>query len=102
MPEPISSAASTVGSRVRERRQRVGITQETLAELAGLHWTFIGQVERGTRNLSLHNLIKIADGLGADPADLVAGLTAADVPPSDNAQKESDADRIRRERKAAS
>jgi transcriptional regulator with XRE-family HTH domain len=41
-----------------------------------VHWTFLGQVERGRRNLSLHNLLKIAGGLGVDPSELVRGLKA--------------------------
>ncbi|WP_160050483.1 helix-turn-helix domain-containing protein [Nocardiopsis sp. FR4] len=72
--QPISSAAQTFGARVRAHRQNLGKSQEQLAEAAGLHWTFIGQVERGKRNLSLHNLLKIAAGLQVDPGELVQGL----------------------------
>ena len=96
MPEPISDAARTLGSRVRENRQRLGISQETLAELSGVHWTFVGQVERGTRNLSLHNIIKLAAGLDIDPAILVAGIGGASVP--SEARTPSAADRIRSQR----
>jgi transcriptional regulator, XRE family len=49
-----------------------------LAERAGLHWTYIGQVERGQRNLSLHNILKIASGLGVDAGELVRGLRVAE------------------------
>ena len=49
-----------------------------LANRCGLHWTFVGQVERGQRNLSLHNILKLASGLSIDPAVLVEALT----PPS--------------------
>jgi len=80
MAEPTSEATRIFGSRVREHRHRLGISQETLAELAGVHWTFVGQVERGTRNLSLHNLIRFAGGLDIDPSVLVTGITAADTP----------------------
>ena len=76
MPEPISPATRVLGERIRERRQALGLSQETLAERSFVHWTFLGQVERGRRNLSLHNLLKIADGLSVDPADLVRGLRA--------------------------
>jgi len=41
-----------------------------------LHWTFVGQVERGRRNLSLHNILKLADGLGTDASELVKDLPA--------------------------
>jgi transcriptional regulator with XRE-family HTH domain len=52
----------------------LGLSQEALADQSGLHWTFVGQVERGRRNISLHNLLKVAEGLGVDPGELVAGL----------------------------
>ena len=41
-----------------------------------MHWTFLGQVERGQRNLRLSNLLKIAAGLGVDPGELISGLKA--------------------------
>jgi transcriptional regulator with XRE-family HTH domain len=76
MPEPLSPALATFGQRVREQRAELGLSQEGLAAASGLHWTFVGQVERGRRNLSLHNLLKLADALGVDPGELVQGLTA--------------------------
>ena len=85
MPAPISPAAAELGARVRARRQALGFSQEALAREIGVHWTFLGQVERGQRNLSLHNLLKIAAGLGVDPSELVAGLEpppSVDVPPT--------------------
>jgi transcriptional regulator with XRE-family HTH domain len=81
MPEPISPATQAFGERVRIRRQAQGLSQEALATQSGVHWTFLGQVERGRRNLSLHNLLKIAAGLGVDPGELVQGLTAPDGEP---------------------
>jgi transcriptional regulator with XRE-family HTH domain len=74
MPEPISPATRTLGQRVRARRKALGLSQEALAAQSGIHWTFLGQVERGRRNISLHNLLKLAQGLGVDPAELVKGL----------------------------
>ena len=77
MPNPpLSPATQTFGERVRARREDLGLTQERLAEACGLHWTFIGQVERGRRNISLHNILKIAAGLQIDPGELVRGLEA--------------------------
>ena len=87
-----------MGERVRENRLRLGISQETLAQLSDVHWTFVGQVERGTRNLSLHNIIKLAGGLDIDPGILIAGIPASAVPHEERPQ--SEADRIRTERKA--
>lgn len=74
MPEPISEATRLLGERVRARRELLGISQESLADRCGVHWTFLGQVERGRRNLSLHNLLKVAAGLDVDPCELVQGL----------------------------
>jgi transcriptional regulator with XRE-family HTH domain len=76
MAEPLSDATRLFGERVRAQRAALGLSQEALADRCGVHWTFLGQVERGQRNLSLHNLLKIAGGLGLDPAELVRGLTA--------------------------
>ena len=45
-----------------------------MAHQIGIHWTFLGQIERGQRNLNLHNLLKLARGLGVDPGDLVRSL----------------------------
>ena len=78
---PISTVAYDFGARVRRQRQQQGLSQERLADLAGLHWTFVGQVERGRRNLTLHNIVKLAAALGVDPGELMSGLTnAADIP----------------------
>jgi transcriptional regulator with XRE-family HTH domain len=74
--QPISPAARTFGERVRARRQELGKSQEQLAGDCGLHWTYVGQVERGRRNISLHNILKIAHGLGVDAGELVQGLRA--------------------------
>jgi len=71
---PISAAAGEFGVRVRRCRQELGLSQEALAERSGLHWTFIGQVERGQRNLSLHNILKVAEALEVDPSVLMRGL----------------------------
>jgi transcriptional regulator with XRE-family HTH domain len=74
MPAPLSAALEAFGARVRKRRNALGLSQEALADRAGLHWTFVGQVERGRRNLSLHNVLKLAAALEIDPATLVKGL----------------------------
>jgi transcriptional regulator with XRE-family HTH domain len=98
MPEVKSDAARIFGERVRANRQRLGISQETLAQLSGVHWTFIGQVERGSRNLSLHNILKIAGGLDVDPGVLIAGIAPSAVPHEERAM--SEAERIRLQRQA--
>lgn len=51
------------GRNVRKRRVALGLTQEALAERAELHRTYIGDVERGLRNISLINIWKMASAL---------------------------------------
>ena len=48
----------------------LGLSQEKLAERTTLHWSYIGQVERGQRNLSLHNILRIAHALDTDAGGL--------------------------------
>lgn len=62
------------GERIRELRSTAGVSQEELASRCGLHRTYIGSVERGERNVSLQNIVKIARALDVDPGTLVAGL----------------------------
>lgn len=59
------------GERVRQRRQSQGVSQEKLAELAELHRTYIGGIERGERNVALLNILRIAKALEASPCDLL-------------------------------
>lgn len=55
---------SALGARVRMLRQARGLSQEKLAELAGLHRTYISSVELGKRNVSLLNIQALANALG--------------------------------------
>lgn len=64
------------GRRVRDRRMELGLSQEELAERAGLHRTYISSLEQGRRNVAVHNVVRLAEALDLDPADLVAGLTS--------------------------
>jgi transcriptional regulator with XRE-family HTH domain len=61
------------GKRLCELREAAGLTQEGLAHAAGLHWTYVGQIERGERNLTYKNVLKLARGLGVDPSELMPG-----------------------------
>lgn len=58
------------GENVRMLRMRRNISQEKLAEICGLHRTYIGGIERGERNVSLDNVQKIAEGLGVKAFEL--------------------------------
>ncbi|OGC68534.1 transcriptional regulator [candidate division WWE3 bacterium RIFOXYC1_FULL_39_7] len=51
------------GKHLRKIREAKGLTQEGLADLAGMHFTYIGQIERGLRNPSLINLERLARAL---------------------------------------
>jgi transcriptional regulator with XRE-family HTH domain len=62
------------GQAVRKLRLAKGISQEKLAELAEIHRTYIGDVERGTRNISLLNMCKIAAALGTPLSQLVGDM----------------------------
>lgn len=59
------------GNSLRGLRLARGITQEVLAERAGLHPTYIGGIERGERNLGLSNLLKLAAALDVQPSALL-------------------------------
>ena len=62
--------ARSFGHRVRELRRVQGISQEELADRAGLHRTYIGGIERGERNPSLKNIAIIAKVLSIRLSDL--------------------------------
>jgi transcriptional regulator with XRE-family HTH domain len=53
-----------VGFRIRTIREERGLSQEELGALAGLHRAYIGQIERGEKNIGVKNLEKIAKALG--------------------------------------
>lgn len=59
------------GIHLKELRKRGGFTQEELADKAGMHFTYVGQIERGLRNPSLVNLHKLAKALKIDGGALL-------------------------------
>ena len=58
---------------LRNLRQARGISQERLAELAGLHRTYVSSVERGARNISIDNIARLAKALDVSPDKLLGG-----------------------------
>jgi len=60
-----------VGSKIRKIRVERNLTQEKLAQLTGLHRAYIGQIERGEKNIGLVNLEKIANALNITISDLL-------------------------------
>lgn len=72
--EKTLAAAVEFGARVRRIRLKKEWSIERLADEAGLHWTYVGSVERGERNISLQNICRLAKALGVGADKLVAGL----------------------------
>lgn len=60
----MSEILKLVGSKIRDIRKQNGLSQEQLGEKAGFHFTYIGGLERGERNINLKNLEKISEALG--------------------------------------
>ncbi|WP_329326444.1 helix-turn-helix transcriptional regulator [Streptomyces sp. NBC_01689] len=59
------------GQNVRKLRVEAGLSQEQLADIARLHRTYIGSVERGERNISLVNIYRLAEALGVSSRHLL-------------------------------
>ena len=59
------------GKRVREERTKRGISQERLGELAHVHRTYVGMIERAEKNITLTNMEKIARALGIKLSNLM-------------------------------
>jgi transcriptional regulator with XRE-family HTH domain len=68
-----SPAHAVVGNAIREIRKRHGISQAALAEECSQDRTYISGIERGQRNPSLTNILKIAAALGSPASQILAG-----------------------------
>ena len=66
----MSDIAKIIGQRIRNYRTQKGLSQEKLAELAGCHPTYIGQLERGEINASLESVEKIASAMDISLSEL--------------------------------
>jgi transcriptional regulator with XRE-family HTH domain len=69
--ERLSARLRQLGTRIRTERQRLGLSQEELADRAGLHRTYVGAVERAERNISLGTLWLLADTMGVRESSLI-------------------------------
>ncbi len=54
------------GTNLKKYRRELGVSQEKFAEMCGLHRTYISDIERFQRSISLYNIQKISDALGVD------------------------------------
>jgi transcriptional regulator with XRE-family HTH domain len=61
---------SRFGFAVKDRREALGLTQEEFAERAGIHRTYLSDIERGSRNVSLLNIERLASALSLKVSDL--------------------------------
>jgi len=66
----MSDTKAILGTRIRKLRKERRLSQEALAEKADLHYTFVGRVERGEKNISLESLEKLAKALEINLMDL--------------------------------
>jgi len=66
-----SPAHAAFGIAIREIRNEIGISQEALADRCDLDRTYVSGIERGERNPSLTNILKIAAALNTRPGDLL-------------------------------
>lgn len=68
----VESARERLARHLRALRASQGLSQEALADLAGLHRTYVGSIERKERNVSLDNVERLAQALGVDVAEVLS------------------------------
>ena len=65
------SLVTFFAANVRRRRVELGLSQEKLAELAGVHRTYVGMIERGEKNVTIYNIERLANALDIRPGTLL-------------------------------
>jgi len=73
MDKPMTKALIPLGEAVRKRREELKLSQEKLAELCNFDRTYISMIERGKRNPSFLNLLRLAEGLSISVSQLTEG-----------------------------
>lgn len=68
-----------LAANLRRIRHSTGLSQEDLADRAGLHRTYISSIERAKRNVSLKNIFLLAEALGVEPGDLLKPVEEKDA-----------------------
>lgn len=61
-----------LGDSIRSRRKALSLSQEALADYAGIDRSHMGKIERGERNLTLLNMIRIAEAMNCKPSEILA------------------------------
>lgn len=84
------------GATVRRYRQRLGLSQEELAWRADMHRTYLADVERGVRNLSLSSITRLVDAINIPLSSFFATMESIELPPPATAARKRSAVRIRR------
>jgi len=74
MPSQADDINLRFGQVVRQYRGQAGLSQEELADAAGLHRTYVSLLERGLRNPSLHVILMLAGALGVSAVQLLADI----------------------------
>ena len=80
MQDPVSEASRKFGERLLAARQALGFSQEQIAQLADMHFSNYGKIERGYGNPELHTIVRLASVLNVDAGKLLAGLGSDDLP----------------------
>lgn len=75
----MNSISKVVGKRLRNYRKLLGLSQEKLAEKAGVHQTYIGQLERGEKNATIESIEAVADALGVPLETLFEKMSQGEV-----------------------
>lgn len=102
MSEPYSPAAHLVGERLRTTRLALGLSQEDVADLARMHVTNYGKIERGLANPSLVTILRLACVLGLDVGTVTAGLDLEHLPADLSVQTAAEYLRARHRQQAES
>ena len=71
---PADHLLTLLGSRIRSQREFLGLSQEQFAGRCGFDRTYISMIERGKRNMSIRNLMRVAAGLNVRTSALIEGL----------------------------
>jgi transcriptional regulator with XRE-family HTH domain len=69
-----SKLTRDIGKTIRTLREKLNLSQEAFADMAGLHRTYIGSLERGERNPSIETLSRVARALSVPLKDLFSGV----------------------------